>query len=85
MFWNRKSESEWLGPDDVAKNLGLDRASAPRQFYSVGRAENNQIALSLYGPTGTTTSIMNATACKQLIHMLQSAVEVAEAEDQIKE
>ena len=85
MFWNRKIEREWLGPDDVAKNFGLDQKSAPRQFYSVGRAENNQIALSLYGPTGTTTSIMNATACKQLIHMLQSAVEVAEAEDQIKE
>ena len=85
MFWNRKIEREWLGPDDVAKNFGLDRASAPRQLYSVGRAEDNQIALSLYSPGGTTTVMMNATACKQLIHMLQSAVEVAAAEDQIKE
>ena len=85
MFWNRKSESEWLGPDDVAKNFGLDRTPTPRQLYSVGRAEDNQIVLSLYSPGGTATVMMNATACKQLIHMLQSAVEVAEAEDQIKE
>ena len=85
MFWNRKSESEWLGPDDVANNLGLDRTPAPRQLYSVGHAKDNQIALSLYSPGGTATVMMNATACKQLIYMLQSAVEVAEAEDRIKE
>jgi hypothetical protein len=86
MFWNRKSDSEWLGPTDVAKNLGLDLKPASRQFYSVGQAEDNQIALTLYGQSGiSATSIMNVTACKQLIYMLQSAVEVAEAEDQIKE
>ena len=86
MFWNRKSESEWPGPTDVAKNLGLDLKPASRQFYSVGQAENNQIALTLYSQGGiSATTIMNITACKKMIHMLQSAVEVAEAEDQIKE
>ena len=86
MFWNRKSESEWLGPDDVAKNLGLDRKSTPRQFYSVGLAEDDQIALTLYSPGGVNASVtMNASACRQLMHMLQSAVEATEANQQAEE
>ena len=81
MFWNRKSESEWTGDYTT---------SAPktptRQFYSVGLAEDDQIALTLYSPGGVNASVtMNASACRQLMHMLQSAVDVVEANQQAKE
>jgi hypothetical protein len=83
MFWNRKSVSEWTG--DYTTPAEPSR-SAARQFYSVGQAEDNQIALSLYSPSGiSTTTTMNINACKQMIHMLQSAVEAAEANQQAEE
>jgi hypothetical protein len=83
MFWNRKSESEWTG-DDVPHVA--PRHPLTRQYYSVGLAENDQIALTLYSPGGVSTSVtMNASACKQLMHMLKSAVDVVEANQHAEE
>jgi hypothetical protein len=81
MFWNRKSVSEWAGD-----NTYLDRsnhqsaAPTPKKYYSVGLTEDDQIALTLYGPHGMSTSAtMNVAGCKQLMHMLQSAIDVVNA------
>jgi hypothetical protein len=78
MFWNRKSVSEWLGPDDYAKPSKPAKAQ-PRQYYSVGHAENNQIALTVYTDSGSSvTTVMNDVACRHLIRMLQSALDNSE-------
>jgi hypothetical protein len=75
MFWNRKSESEWSG------DYITEAPKAPvRQYYSVGLAENDQIALTLYNPSGIHNTVtMNVSGCKQLMHMLQSAIDVVNA------
>jgi len=76
MFWNRKSVSEWLGPDDNATALSGTKKPAPRQYYSVGHAENDHIALTVYTDSGSSvTTVMNDAACRHLIRMLQSALD----------
>ena len=75
MFWNRKSDSEWPGPNEYV-NTEMPQKTEPRQYYSVGRAERDQIALTLYPDNaGSVTSYMNAVACRQLIRSLQAALD----------
>jgi len=75
MFWNRKSVSEWTGPDDYAKPL-KPQMTQPRQYYSVGHAENDHIALTVYTDSSSSvTTVMNDVACRHLIRMLQSALD----------
>jgi DNA-directed RNA polymerase subunit L len=75
MFWNRKSESEWTGPDDRAESV-KPQTKQPRQYYSVGHAENDHIALTVYTDSGSSvTTVMNDVACRHLIRMLQSALD----------
>jgi hypothetical protein len=77
MFWNRKSESEWPGPDGFQDPK--PQTAPPRQYYSVGRADGDQIALTLYPDNaGSVTSYMNAVACRQLIRSLQAALDDSE-------
>jgi hypothetical protein len=74
MFWNRKSESEWSGPEDCV-NPEPPQKTPPRQYYSVGRAEGDKIALTLYPDNApSVTSYMNAVACRQLIRSLEAAL-----------
>jgi DNA-directed RNA polymerase subunit L len=74
MFWNRKSVSEWTGPEDRVKPA--DTKTTPRQYYSVGHAENDHIALTVYTDSGSNvTTVMNDAACRHLIRMLQSALD----------
>jgi hypothetical protein len=75
MFWNRKSASEWPGPDYNVEAV-KPKAAQPRQYYSVGHAENDQIALTVYTDYGSSvTTVMNDVACRHLIRMLQSALD----------
>jgi hypothetical protein len=75
MFWNRKSESEWTGPEDRVTSAA-DTKTTPRQYYSVGHAENDRIALTVYTDSGSSvTTVMNDVACRHLIRMLQSALD----------
>lgn len=75
MFWNRKSASEWPGPDEYV-NTKPQQKTEPRQHYSVGRAEGDKIALTLYPDNaGSVTSYMNGVACRQLIRSLQAALD----------
>jgi hypothetical protein len=78
MFWNRKSVSEWTGPEDRVKPA-TDTKTTPRQYYSVGYAENDRIALTVYTDSGSSvTTVMNDVACRHLIRMLQSALDNSE-------
>jgi hypothetical protein len=75
MFWNRKSVSEWTGPEDRVTSAA-DTKTTPRQYYSVGHAENDHIALTVYTDSGSSvTTVMNDVACRHLIRMLQSALD----------
>jgi hypothetical protein len=75
MFWNRKSESEWPGPEDRVKPETPQNAP-PQQYYSVGCAEGDKIALTLYPDNApSVTSYMNAVACRQLIRSLEAALD----------
>jgi len=75
MFWNRKSVSEWPGPNDYVRTT-KPKPTQPRQYYSVGHAENDQIALTVYTNSGSSvTTVMNDVACRHLIRMLQSALD----------
>lgn len=77
MFWNRKSESEWPGPSGFQDST--PQKTEPRLYYSVGRAERDQIALTLYSDNaGSVTSYMNAVACRQLIRSLEAALDDSE-------